>query len=78
MPVNSYFFPRVLLKQVGNEAFISNFGKNKIIHNFSSSLLLIQNTNNNLYKIYLSPSSPKNKFRSILRINYSTEYPKGM
>ena len=32
MPVNSYFFPGALLEQVRNEAFLFNFGINKIVH----------------------------------------------
>ena len=47
MPVNSYFFPRAISEQVENEAFLFNFGINKIIHN-------------NLYKLFLNPSLPKN------------------
>ena len=61
MPFNSLFFPAALLEQVENEAFLLNFGTNKIIHGFRSSLLLIENINNNLYKLCLSPSFPKNR-----------------
>ena len=75
MPVHNFFLG-ALLEQVGNEAFLFNCGINKIIDRFRSSLLVISNTNNNLCKSWLSPSLPKNKFRSILRINHSIEYPK--